>query len=147
MIAMYVSICVHFNPYYVASCCPRQSLFGTMADLSTHRVFIPGEFVDQRHVDNLEDLPQWGNALQTGFISVDWMDKLEDEFVETFGGMRGSIFLMRIGPPRLVQGTVTPAAWLLYRMGVLYPSPFLQTTNGCSNQGHPGAEHALVPIG
>ena len=33
---MYVSICVHFNPYYVASCSPRPSFFGTMTDVGTH---------------------------------------------------------------------------------------------------------------
>ena len=36
MMAMYVSICVHFNRYYVASCSPRPPLFGTMTDASTH---------------------------------------------------------------------------------------------------------------
>ena len=36
MIAMYVSICVHFNPYYVASCSPRPPFFGTMTDVGTH---------------------------------------------------------------------------------------------------------------
>ena len=36
MIAMYVSICVHFNPYHVASCSPRPSFFGTMTDVGTH---------------------------------------------------------------------------------------------------------------
>ena len=36
MIAMYVSICVHFNPYYVASCSPRPSFLGTMTDVGTH---------------------------------------------------------------------------------------------------------------
>ena len=35
MIAMYVSICVHSNPYYVASCSPRPSFFATMTDVGT----------------------------------------------------------------------------------------------------------------
>ena len=36
MIAMYVSTCVHFNPYYVASCSPRPSFSGTTTDVGTH---------------------------------------------------------------------------------------------------------------
>ena len=36
MIAMFVSICVHFNPYYIASCSPRPPFFGTMTDAGTH---------------------------------------------------------------------------------------------------------------
>ena len=36
MIAMYVSICVHSNPYYVASCSPRPSFSATMTDAGTH---------------------------------------------------------------------------------------------------------------
>ena len=36
MIAMYVSICVHFNPCCVASCFPRPSFVGTMTDVGTH---------------------------------------------------------------------------------------------------------------
>ena len=36
MIAMYVSICVHFNPYNVASCSPRPTFLGTMTDVGTH---------------------------------------------------------------------------------------------------------------
>ena len=74
-----------------------------------HRVSIPDEVVDHRHVDDLKDFKRLGHAFQTGFISVDWVDKLQDEYGE-LRGMRGSIFLMRIGPPRLVQGTVTAAA-------------------------------------
>ena len=33
---MYVSICVHSNPYYVASCSPRPSFSATMTDAGTH---------------------------------------------------------------------------------------------------------------
>ena len=33
---MYVSICVHSNPYYVASCSPRPSFSATMTDVGTH---------------------------------------------------------------------------------------------------------------
>ena len=47
-----------------------------------HRVSIPVEVVDHCHVDNLKDFKQWGHAIQTGFISVDWMDKLQDEYGE-----------------------------------------------------------------
>ena len=36
MIAMYVSICVHFNPYYVASRSPSPAFFGSMIDAGTH---------------------------------------------------------------------------------------------------------------
>ena len=36
MIAMYVSICVHCTPYYVASCPPRPAFSGTMTDVGTH---------------------------------------------------------------------------------------------------------------
>ena len=36
MIAMYVSICVHSNPYYVASCSPGPSFSATMTDAGTH---------------------------------------------------------------------------------------------------------------
>ena len=36
MLAMYVSICVDFNPYYVASCSSRPPFFGTMTDVGTH---------------------------------------------------------------------------------------------------------------
>ena len=32
--------------------------------------------------DDFKDLPQWGHAFQTGFISVDWMEKLHDEYGE-----------------------------------------------------------------
>ena len=35
MISMYVSICVHFNPY-VASCSLRHPFFGTVTDAATH---------------------------------------------------------------------------------------------------------------
>ena len=35
MIAMYASICVHFNPYCVAYCSPRPSFSGTMTDVGT----------------------------------------------------------------------------------------------------------------
>ena len=33
---MYVSICVHSNPYYVASCSPGPSFSATMTDAGTH---------------------------------------------------------------------------------------------------------------
>ena len=36
MISMYVSICVHFNAYYVACCSPRHPFFGTLTDAGTH---------------------------------------------------------------------------------------------------------------
>ena len=36
MIAMYVSICVHSNPYHVASCSPRPSFSATMTDAGSH---------------------------------------------------------------------------------------------------------------
>ena len=36
---MYVSICVHSNPYYVASCSPRPSFSGTVTDAGTHALF------------------------------------------------------------------------------------------------------------
>ena len=35
MISMYVSICVHFNPYF-ASCSLRHPFFGAMTDAGTH---------------------------------------------------------------------------------------------------------------
>ena len=47
-----------------------------------HRVSIPVDVVDHRHVDDLKELPQWGHAFQSGFISVNWMDKLQDEYGE-----------------------------------------------------------------
>ena len=42
------------------------------------------------------------------FLSIGWRTFRMSE--GNLGGLRGSIFLMRISPPRLVQGTVTPAA-------------------------------------
>ena len=33
---MYVSICVHSNPYYVTPCSPRPSFSATMTDAGTH---------------------------------------------------------------------------------------------------------------
>ena len=42
------------------------------------------------------------------FLSIEWTSFRMS--MGNLGQMRGSIFLMRIGPPRLVQGTVTPAA-------------------------------------
>ena len=42
------------------------------------------------------------------FLSIGWTSFRMS--MGNLGKMRGSIFLMRIGPPRLVQGTVTPAA-------------------------------------
>ena len=50
-----------------------------------HHVSISVEVVDHRHVDELKDLPQWGHAFQSGFISVDWMEKLQDEYGELRG--------------------------------------------------------------
>ena len=50
-----------------------------------HRVTIPLEVVDHGHVDDLKDLPLRGHAFQTGFISEDWMENLEEEY----GGLRG----------------------------------------------------------
>ena len=50
-----------------------------------HRVTIPHENVDDRHVDELKELPQWGHAFQTGSISKDWMEKLEEEYGELRG--------------------------------------------------------------
>ena len=47
-----------------------------------HRVSIPVDVVDHRHVDDLKELPQWGHAFQSAFISVNWMDKLQDEYGE-----------------------------------------------------------------
>ena len=47
-----------------------------------HRVSIPVDVVDHRHVDALKDFKQWGHAFQSGFISVNWMDKLQDEYGE-----------------------------------------------------------------
>ena len=47
-----------------------------------HRVSIPVDVVDHRHVDDLKDFKQWGHAFQSGFISVNWMDKLQDEYGE-----------------------------------------------------------------
>ena len=47
-----------------------------------HPVSIPVEDVDHRHFDDLKDFKQWGHAFQTGFISVDWMEKLQDEYWE-----------------------------------------------------------------
>ena len=47
-----------------------------------HRVSIPVDVVDHRHVDDLKDFKQWGHAFQSGFISVSWMDKLQDEYGE-----------------------------------------------------------------
>ena len=74
-----------------------------------HRVSIPVEVVDQRHVDDVKGLPQWGHPFQTGFIFVDWMEKLEDEYGELRGDA-GVNFFMRIGPPRLEHGILAPAA-------------------------------------
>ena len=42
MIAMYVFICVHSNPYYFASCSPRPSVSGTMTDVGTHALLKNG---------------------------------------------------------------------------------------------------------
>ena len=50
-----------------------------------HRVSIPVEVVDHRHVDDLKDFKQWGHAFQSGFISIDWMEKLHDEYGELRG--------------------------------------------------------------
>ena len=57
-----------------------------------HRVSIPVDVVDHRHVDDLKDLPQWGHAFQSGFISVNWMDKLQDEYGELRAGAGVNIF-------------------------------------------------------
>ena len=57
-----------------------------------HRITIPVEVVDHRHVDDLKDLPQWGHVFQTGFISVDWMEKLEGEYGEFRGDAGVNIF-------------------------------------------------------
>ena len=75
MIAMYVSICVHSNPYYVASCSPRPSFSATMTDAGTHALL-------KKWADDLKDFKQWGHAFQSSFISVNWMDKLHDEYGE-----------------------------------------------------------------
>ena len=42
----------------------------TLFGVEHHRVCIPVDVVDHRHVEDLKDLPQWGHASQTGFISV-----------------------------------------------------------------------------
>ena len=47
-----------------------------------HRVSIPVDVVDHRHVDDLKDFKRWGHAFQSGFISVSWMDKLQVEYGE-----------------------------------------------------------------
>ena len=47
-----------------------------------HCVSIPVDIVDHRHVDDLKDFKQWGHAFQSGFIYVNWMDKLQDEYGE-----------------------------------------------------------------
>ena len=57
-----------------------------------HRVSIPFEVVDHRHVDHLKDFKQWGHAFRTGFISVDWMEKLQDEYGEFRGDAGVHIF-------------------------------------------------------
>ena len=56
-----------------------------------HRVTIPLEVVDHRHIDDIKDLPQWGHAFQTG-ISIDWMERLEDEYGELRGDAGVNIF-------------------------------------------------------
>ena len=53
-----------------------------LSGVEHHRVSIPVDVVDHRHVDDLKELPQWGHAFQCGFISVNWMDKLQDEYGE-----------------------------------------------------------------
>ena len=63
-------------------------LFGVEHD----RVSIPVEVVDHRHVDDLHDFKQWGHAFQTGFISVAWMDNLQDEYGELRGDAGVNIF-------------------------------------------------------
>ena len=90
------------------------SLFSPLATIPLfgvehHRVSIPVEVVDHRHVEDLKELPQWGHAFQTGFSSVDWMEQLEDEYGELKGDAGVNIFNGE-WPVRLVQGTVTPAA-------------------------------------
>ena len=50
-----------------------------------HRVSIPVEVVAHCHIDDLKDLPQWGHAFQTGLNSVDWMERLENEYGERKG--------------------------------------------------------------
>ena len=74
-----------------------------------HRVSIPVDFVDHRHVDDLKDFKQ-GAMLSNlaSFLSFGWPSFRMS--MGNLGQMRGRTFLMRIGPPRLVQGTVTPAA-------------------------------------
>ena len=59
---------------------PPPPLFG----VEHHRVSIPVDVVDHRHVDDIKDFKQWGHAFQSGFISVDWMDKLQDEYGELY---------------------------------------------------------------
>ena len=57
-----------------------------------HCVTIPLEVVDHRPADDLKDLPQWGHAFQTGFISEDWMEKFEEEYGELRGDAGINIF-------------------------------------------------------
>ena len=66
---------MHPSPFLPLTTTP---LFG----VEHHRVSIPLDVVDHRHVDDLKDFKQWGHAFQSGFISVNWMDKLQDEYGE-----------------------------------------------------------------
>ena len=65
----------------------------TLFGVEHHRVSIPVEVVDHRHVNDLKDLPQWGHAFQTGFIFVDWMENLRDEYGELRGDAGVNIFI------------------------------------------------------
>ena len=57
--------------------------------IERHPVCIPLEVVDHLHVQDLKDLPQCGHAFQTCFISVAWIERLQDEYGELTGDARG----------------------------------------------------------
>ena len=62
---------------------------GPLFGVEHHHVSIPVRVIDHRHVHDPKDSPKLRHAFQTGFNSVDWMQKLQDEYGELRGDAGG----------------------------------------------------------